>query len=310
MFLGYGSLLVTIVNTDSYVLNTNNFKSINKQLKNSCVLLQAYGLRSPGELRYESFPFDESGEWGLIIIDLFNKATLTDSHFYSLEPDHLKFAQHRGIIRMKKLLNFTNTCGYVTFLKTGVKDIGCEEDVADVKLQRPQRRKSSAAGKLSAQQQKKRKDLDIPVAITMTAANDNLATSPGEDRKDSVAELLSPNDDVDISTFQKKLLANEEHFATGTSPKSGSPANDYRSADCNELLQSELDTLTGRELISQASIEIPIGGDMDEDKAVFDEDLAEEWTILDVQFGVPLFDSDCNTRICESLAKRLLAEEK
>lgn len=66
MFLGYGSLLVTIVNTDSYVLNTNNFKSINKQLKNSCVLLQAYGLRSPGELRYESFPFDESGKLGFI----------------------------------------------------------------------------------------------------------------------------------------------------------------------------------------------------------------------------------------------------
>lgn len=66
MFLGYGSLLVTIVNTDSYVLNTNNFKSINKQLKNSCVLLQAYGLRSPGELCYESFPFDESGKLGFI----------------------------------------------------------------------------------------------------------------------------------------------------------------------------------------------------------------------------------------------------
>lgn len=62
MFLGYGSLLVTIVNTDSYVLHTNNFKSINKQLKNSCVLIQAYGQRQAGELHYESFPFDESGE--------------------------------------------------------------------------------------------------------------------------------------------------------------------------------------------------------------------------------------------------------
>lgn len=63
MFLGYGQLLVTIVSTDSYVLNTNNFKSINKQLRNSCVLIQAYGLRNPGELHYESFPFDESGKW-------------------------------------------------------------------------------------------------------------------------------------------------------------------------------------------------------------------------------------------------------
>lgn len=58
VFLGYGSLLVTIVNTDSYVLNTNNFKSINRQLKNSSVLIQAHGLQSPGDLAYESFPFD------------------------------------------------------------------------------------------------------------------------------------------------------------------------------------------------------------------------------------------------------------
>lgn len=207
---------------------------------------------------------------------------------------------------MKKNLNFINTCGYVTFLKTGVKDIGCEEDVVDVKLQRPQRRKSSAGKLSSQQQQKKRKDLDIPVTVTTTASNDLLGTSPGEEqRKDSVGELLSPNDDVDISTFQKRLSANEEHFAGAASPKSGSPANDYRSADCNELLQSELDTLSGRELISQASIEIPIGGEVDEGSAA-----EEEWTILDVQFGVPLFDSDCNTRICQSLAKSLLAEEK
>lgn len=61
MFLGYGTLLVTIV--DSYVLNTNNFLSINKQLRNSCVLVQAYGLKEPGELHYESFPFeDRSGK--------------------------------------------------------------------------------------------------------------------------------------------------------------------------------------------------------------------------------------------------------
>lgn len=33
--------------------------------------------------------------------------------------------------------------------------------------------------------------------------------------------------------------------------------------------------------------------------------LVQEWTILDVHFGVPLFDIDCNTRICENLVKNL-----
>lgn len=198
---------------------------------------------------------------------------------------------------MGKHLNFTNTCGYVAFLKTGVKDIGCEEDVVDVKLQRPQRRKSSVAGKV---QQKR--DLNIPVAKTPVAGEQ-------DEKKDPVAELLSPNDDVDISTFQNKFASQEDHFGATSSPASGSPANEYRSADCNELLESELETLnSGRKLISEASIEIPIEEGADE----VPEDVyeGEDWTILEVQFGVPLFDFDCNTRICQTLAKSLLAEEK
>lgn len=192
---------------------------------------------------------------------------------------------------MKKHLNFTNTCGYVTFVRTGVKDIGCEKEVADVKLQRPQRRKSS--GKVM--QQLKKKDLIIPAA-----------KSSGE----TMAELLSPNDDVDISTFQKKLSSHEDHFAKSSG--SGSPANEYRSVDCDELLESELDKLSSnaRKLISEASIEIPISeeaaGEAGEEEAYEGED----WTILEVQFGVPLFDFDCNSRICQGLATRLLAEEK
>lgn len=36
--------------------------------------------------------------------------------------------------------------------------------------------------------------------------------------------------------------------------------------------------------------------------------LAQEWTILDVHFGVPLFDVDCNTRICEYIVKHLVSD--
>ncbi len=40
LFLGYGKLLITIVHTDSYIINSENFKSLNDQLKLNCVLIQ------------------------------------------------------------------------------------------------------------------------------------------------------------------------------------------------------------------------------------------------------------------------------
>lgn len=36
----------------------------------------------------------------------------------------------------------------------------------------------------------------------------------------------------------------------------------------------------------------------------------EMWTLLDVHFGVPLFDADCNIRICEQIVKNLSSDEK
>lgn len=57
IFLGYGKLLVTIVNTDSYIISSENYRSLNDQLKNGCVLVQGFGIRDPAEVRYEAFPF-------------------------------------------------------------------------------------------------------------------------------------------------------------------------------------------------------------------------------------------------------------
>lgn len=61
LFIGYGKLLVTIVHTDSYVINTENYRNLNDQLKNGCVLVQAYGIRNPAAVHYEAFPFSYSG---------------------------------------------------------------------------------------------------------------------------------------------------------------------------------------------------------------------------------------------------------
>lgn len=76
-FLGYGKLLVTIVHTDSYVINSENFKNLNEQLKNGCVLVQGYGIRNPASVHYEAFPLIYPGN----LFEFYSKHYFSD--FYS-----------------------------------------------------------------------------------------------------------------------------------------------------------------------------------------------------------------------------------
>uniref|UniRef100_A0A6B2EHL5 Protein FAM91A1 n=1 Tax=Phlebotomus kandelakii TaxID=1109342 RepID=A0A6B2EHL5_9DIPT len=279
IFLGYGKLLVTIVHTDSYVLNTDNFLALNDQLKNGSVLVQGYGIRQPAEIRYESFPF--------------------------LKSDSIrhKWAKHRAVEKLSSHLDLSSTCGYITFLNTGVPDLGCEvnHDV-NVHLKRPERRKGrrNSGPSITPSMEDSTISKDASPAVTPTVPN----------------ELLTPLDGSEItihksrSELAKLKSPDEEHFAV--TPKSTSPSNVFRSEDCNELLETELEELAqcergGKELVSQNSIEISIVDIPEED--VGKEDSGEDWTLLDVTFGVPLFDVDCNTRICESLVKHLVSDE-
>lgn len=92
----------------------------------------------------------------------------------------------------------------------------------------------------------------------------------------SLAELASPMDGSEITSFNiaKKLpnlslkSPDENHFAI--TPQNLSPANVYRSDDCNEILAKELEQLNEVDkidhspdserahLVSQSSIEIEI----------------------------------------------------
>lgn len=36
----------------------------------------------------------------------------------------------------------------------------------------------------------------------------------------------------------------------------------------------------------------------------------KEWTLLDCCFGIPLFDADANTHICDAIVQRLQSDEK
>lgn len=125
---------------------------------------------------------------------------------------------------MSQLLNLENTCGYVTFVKTGVPDLGCESHDENVSLARPKSRKerknSSASGSVSG-------------------VTTRMVSSP------SVQSIQSPMDEITSFNVIKKTdntftlkSPNEDYFAM--TPSNSSPANVFRSEDCNELLAKEL----------------------------------------------------------------------
>ncbi|KAH8372094.1 hypothetical protein KR093_010074 [Drosophila rubida] len=239
LFLGYGKLLVNILHSDSYVLNSENFRNLNEQLKNGCVLLQGYGIRSVGQLHYESFPFQP-----------------TDAR-------QAKWASHRAVQQLSSQLDLRQQCGYITFLNTGVPDLGCEDYELQVRLKQPQRKARAS----------------LPNAKSHVPNTEQLTSY----------QLKSPD---------------ENHFAA--TPEHG-PANEYTSADCSQLLASELANCASPrgELVSQNSVELPLSELPAADSLELPDAGTEDWTLLEVNFGVPLFDVDTNTRICEQLVQQL-----
>lgn len=241
LFLGYGKLLVTIVHTDSYVINSESFRTLNDQLRQNHVLVQGYGIRQTGELCYEAFPFDVTSEKGRKV----------------------KCKNQKAVDKLSENLNLKNLCGFITFLRSGVPDIGCEDFELDICLQRPKVKKPGHV-----------------IAVGSAARPTTLQNIP----KDlSMQDLLSPLDSTEITSFNKNktiidgslsLLKSPDENYFAASPKNSSPSNVFRSSDCNELLQHELEKLDmsdkqldesaktiPKHLVSQSSIEIELVDD-------------------------------------------------
>lgn len=150
LFLGYGKLLITIVNTDSYVINSENYRNLNDSLKNGCMLVQGYGIRNPATVHYEAFPFNSSGSVQFTIIRPCSGLILI--YLLILDITTNIWSKHKAVEKLSQVLNLTETCGYVTFVNTGVPDIGCEDFDINVHLKKPidrssinrERRRSSA----------------------------------------------------------------------------------------------------------------------------------------------------------------------
>lgn len=152
-------------------------------------------------------------------------------------------------------------------------DIGCEDFDIDISLQRP---KSKKPGRIIAVENVRPSSLqNIPKDV-------------------SFQDLLSPLDSTEITSFNKNktiiesstsLLKSPDENYFAASPKNSTPSNVYRSADCNELLQDELEKLDmsdknseevkiPRNMISQNSIEIEM---VDDDAEKPEEPKQEEY---------------------------------
>lgn len=99
------------------------------------MLVQGYGIRNPAAVHYEAFPFNYSGKSGFLF--QMHKCKIIDKI-----PDTTKscWSEHKAIENLSQVLNLKETCGYVTFINTGVPDIGCEEYDINVHLKKPKSR--------------------------------------------------------------------------------------------------------------------------------------------------------------------------
>lgn len=195
---------------------------------------------------------------------------------------------------MSKYIDLEHTSGYITFVNTKVPDIGCDEFELDVRLEKPKsRRKLSAnppGGAIAVNASRGIENKNFaPTTLNLTSTTSNgpitnavtpssTATTPALlTAAPPITDLLSPLDASEITTFNQRhnstsvdtLATPLDDFITITPQNFKSPANDYRSDDCNELIQKELDDLENREnarkaLVSQSSVEvgpIPVGED-------------------------------------------------
>ncbi|XP_062553140.1 protein FAM91A1 [Armigeres subalbatus] len=263
LFLGYGKLLITIVHTESFVLNSEKFASLNEHLKNGCVLIQGYGIKQPAEMHYEVFPFDAG----------FGRVS--------------EWSRHSAVRRLAKVLDLQNSFGYMTFIRTGVPDYGCENYDENVHLFKDH-------GKSS--RERKNSDttkLDYPKPKATRSDTISSITSIESDDASLIEDIRRIRDIYDGKVAEPDLLEDDE-------PTVGAVLEDSVDQDSAS---------PDHDLVQQLA-EASQNADSDSDtKDRLIRNRMEEWTVLDIHFGIPLFDVDCNTSICQHVIKKLCSEE-
>ncbi|XP_066149424.1 protein FAM91A1 [Euwallacea fornicatus] len=295
MFLGFSRLLLTSWLHEPAVIPIGNILYVNASLQFAPVLIQGFGVHQAAETEILPFPF---------------KTASTSSKIGKPNPEaNLPLSKHPAISSLSELLDFHHNCGYLTFANIGVLDFGRPQGEASQVHLRESSKSTHPGGIKSAK----------------------------IDRRTTSIEKVASHK---INAVELKLQSPvETHFAVtpveGGSQRS-SPTNGFTSQDCTTLLQEELDQLDNKviepsvasldrvdsveQLLSPTEDHVGIFCRLEDapakevqEKQVKTADQDESirnWTILDCHFGVPLFDADANTKICDAIVSGGLAKEE
>ncbi|XP_053684004.1 protein FAM91A1 [Sabethes cyaneus] len=257
LFLGYGKLLITIVHTESFILNSERFASLNEHLKNGCVLIQGYGIKQAAETHYEVFPFGDSSDRAI------------------------GWSRHSAVRRLAGVLDLQRSFGYLTFIRTGVPDYGCDSYDENVRLIGDKTKSENVKSKTSTLKP------DQPKPKPVRSNTIGSITSIESDDTSLIEDIRRIRDMHDIDASLE--AENELNQQTAQQPEEAAVEN-------RDLVLELADASRNADSDSDARGRSP-------------EVKMEEWTILDVHFGIPLFDVDCNTSICQNIIKKLCVDE-
>lgn len=194
-----------------------------------------------------------------------------DTHSDNKVLNDLDWKTHSGIVKLANELDLDHSCGYITMVRLN-----------------PPPEQSSSELNLLLRRRREKTPLPTPTAAVQ-----------------AWMETSSVGNNVDSHE---------------TSPeKSQSPMNGITSKECADILQQELDKLSGTRASSTESSplrDLPLDAELPQDigmcsvlKNNYVNSSLSDWVILDCCFGVPLFDADINTRICDTIVNRLASKE-
>ncbi|XP_023013804.1 protein FAM91A1 [Leptinotarsa decemlineata] len=316
MFLGFTRLLVTSWLHEPAVIPIANILYVNVTLQFSPVLVQAYGVHQPAQTYILPFPFKPK----------------TPSKIKRKSTD-LMFQNHLAVSCLTEFVDLNHNCGYLTFANIGVLDFGCPNRERAVRLGRSNRTSNSGFAKSS-----KTKTENNNQTVTTSIANENFTFNPNE---------KSPKSKLPDQKGDSKLGSQENNFviiSKSNSPCS-SPTNGFSCQEGSYLLQQELDQLDIQERTKQKEVpsdlnlknslsmdiltspcdeninmfsrefekeeSVKIQEDLSvhtNDNGKNEESKSEVWTLLDCHFGIPLFDVNANTEICDTIVYGGLSE--
>lgn len=186
-----------------------------------------------------------------------------------------KFSQknghnHRAIQKLAQSIDLQHTCGYITLLNIGKPGHSSFDELG-------------------------------------SAFNNNLvissSVSSADTKEDKVASLV----DLDFGSLHDN---NNQQQQSSRKEESDAPHNGIKNRACAEMLSNELDSLQYNRLPSQdnnnidrdnLTLNIIPPTEQDEDDGCT-ADQQDAWLLLDCFFGIPLFESELNQKVCEKVA--------